>query len=156
MIATRITRLRSWLIFGHEVVFCKTWEHRVTITRSKTLLQIGRRETGLWLLKRCLFLFVWISTAFVFFPHSDRKIPYARQDLKIILRDLQMGLSHNLSMRILIISSRWASFESSLLILFLISSVEKPASETDLSVIKEKSDCNVLASSINGHRKRKS
>ena len=61
-----------------------------------------------------------------------------------------MDLSHNLSMRILIISSPWALFESSLL-MFLISSTEKSTSESDFSVIKGKSDGNVLPLSINEH-----
>ena len=77
-------------------------------------------------------------------------MPCIRQDLKIILRGLQMDLSHNLSMRILIISSPWALFESSLL-MFLISSTEKSTSESDFSVIKGKSDGNVLPLSINEH-----
>ena len=71
-------------------------------------------------------------------------MPCVRQDLKVILRGLQMDLSHNLSMRILIISSQWALFESSLLMMFLISSTEKPTSESNFSAVKEKSDGNVL------------
>ena len=54
-------------------------------------------------------------------------------------------------MRILTISSPWALFESSLLIMFLISSNEKSTSESDFSVIKGKSDGNVLPLSINEH-----
>ena len=61
-----------------------------------------------------------------------------------------MALSHNLSKRILIISSSLALFESSLL-MFLISSTEKSASESDLFMIKGKSDGNVLQLSINEH-----
>ena len=62
-----------------------------------------------------------------------------------------MDLSNNFSMRILIISSPWALFDSSLLIIFLRSSIENSTSESDLSVIKGKSDNNVLPLSINKH-----
>ena len=78
-------------------------------------------------------------------------MPCVRPDLKIILRGLQMDISHNLSMQILIISSPWALFESSLLVMFLISSTEKSASESDFSGIKGKGDSNVLPLSINEH-----
>ena len=74
-----------------------------------------------------------------------------REDLKIILRGLQMDLSHNLSMRILIISSPWTLFESSLLIMFLISSTEKSIFAGYFSLIKGKSDGNVLPLAINEH-----
>ena len=76
-------------------------------------------------------------------------MPCVRQVLEKI-RDLKLDLSHNLSMRILIISSPWTLFESSLLML-LISSIEKSTYETDLSIIKEKSDSNVLPLSFNEH-----
>ena len=55
------------------------------------------------------------------------------------------------SMQILIISSPWALFESSLLIMFLIPSNKKSTSESDFSVIKGKSDGDVLPFSINEH-----
>ena len=60
-----------------------------------------------------------------------------------------MNLSHNSSMRILIISPPSALFESNLLIMFLIFSIKKSTSESDLSVIKGKSDGNLLSLSIN-------
>ena len=78
-------------------------------------------------------------------------MPCVRQDLKIILRGLQMDLSHNLSMRILILSSPQALFESSLLMMFLISSTEKSTSESDFSVIKGKNHGNVLQLLTNEH-----
>ena len=74
-----------------------------------------------------------------------------RQDLKIILRGLQMDLSHNLSMRILIISSPWTLFESSLLIMFLISSNQKSTLESDFYVINGKSGSNALWFAVNEH-----
>lgn len=55
---------------------------------------------------------------------SDGKMPCGRQDLKIISRGLQIDLSHNLSLRMPILSSPRAFFESSLLIMFLVSSIE--------------------------------
>ena len=97
-----------------------------------------------------LVAFLWIGTTIAFF-HSDGKMSCVRQDLKIILRGLQMESSHNSSMRILVISSPWALFESSLLIMFMISSTEKAPSESDFSVIKGKSDGNVFLLSINKH-----
>ena len=85
-----------------------------------------------------------IGMTFAFF-HPDGKIPCARQDLKIILRGFQVDLTHNLIMQILIVkSSPPTSAESSLLIIFLISSIEKVASESDLSVFRGKSEANVL------------
>ena len=75
-------------------------------------------------------------------------MPCARRELKIVLGGLQMDLSHNFSIQILIISTPGALFESSLLI-FLISSIEKSTFKTDLSVTKGKSDGNVLPLSIN-------
>ena len=95
-------------------------------------------------------MFLWIGAKFAFF-HSDGKIPCVRQDLKTISRGFQMDLSHNLSIRILIISSVWASLGWSLLIMFLISSTEKSTSMRDFSVIKGKTDCNLLPLSINEH-----
>ena len=81
---------------------------------------------------------------FAFF-HSDGKIRCVRQDLKIILRDFQVDLTHNVIMQILIVkSSPPASAESSLLIIFLISSIEKVTSESGLSVFRGKSEANVL------------
>ena len=80
-----------------------------------------------------------------------KKIPFVRQVLKIMQRGLQMEVSHNLSIRILITSPPWALFESSLLIMFLIFSTEKSTSESDFSVDKGKSDGNVLPLSINEH-----
>ena len=88
--------------------------------------------------------FLWIGTTFAFFT-------FRWQNLKIILRGLQMELSHNLSMRILIISLPWSLFESSLLIMFLISSTKKSTSEDDFFGIKGKSDGIVLLLSINKH-----
>ena len=67
------------------------------------------------------FYFLSIGTTFAFF-HSHGEKPRVRQDLKIILWGLQMDLSHNLSTQMLIISSLWVLFESSFLIMFLISS----------------------------------
>ena len=43
----------------------------------------------------------------------------------IIVRGLRMDFSYNLGMRIMIMSSLWALFETNLLIIFLISSIEK-------------------------------
>ena len=63
-----------------------------------------------------------------------------------------MDLSRNLSMPILIISSPRTLFESSLLIMFLISSTKKSTSENDISLIKGKGDSTVLPLSINEHR----
>ena len=74
-----------------------------------------------------------------------------RQNLKMILRSLKMDLSNNLSMWILIISSPYALFRSSLLMMFLIPYIENSTSESDFSVIKGKSDGNVLPLSINEH-----
>ena len=111
----------------------------------KTLLQIGRRGMSA-VFDTLLVFFVWIGATFAFF-HSDGKMPCVRQDLKIILRDLQMDLSHNWSKKILILLSLWALFESGLLI--LICSTKKSTSESDFSVIKGKSDSNVLPLSIN-------
>ena len=74
-----------------------------------------------------------------------------RQNMKIILKGLQMDVSNNLSMRILIISPLWALFESSFLIMSLISSIGKSTYESDLFVIKGKSDSNILSFSINEH-----
>ena len=51
------------------------------------------------------------------FFHSDVKMPYVKEDLKIIVKDLQKDLLS--TFRILIISSVSALFESSLLIMFL-------------------------------------
>ena len=93
---------------------------------------------------------VWFVTTFAFF-HSDGKMPSVKQDLKIILSGLRMDLSHNFNMRILIISSPWALFESSLLIMFLISFTEESTPESDFFVIKGKSDGNVLPLSTNEH-----
>ena len=95
-------------------------------------------------------VFLWNGTTFAFF-HSDGKMHCVRQDFKIILRGLQMDLSRNLSMPILIISSPRTLFESSLLIMFLISSTKKSTSENDFSLIKGKGDSAVLPLSINEH-----
>ena len=94
--------------------------------------------------------FWWAGTSFAFF-HSDGKMPCIRQDLKTMLSGLKKDLSHNSSMQVLIIPSPWALFESSLLIMFLISSTEKLTSERDFSVIKVKSHSNVLPLLINEH-----
>ena len=93
---------------------------------------------------------LWIGTVFAF-SHSGGKMPFVWQHLKIIRGGLQKDLSHNLSMQILIISSPWALFESSLLIMILVSSIERSTSDIDLSVIKGKSDGNVLPLSTNEH-----
>ena len=85
------------------------------------------------------FYFLSIGTTFAFF-HSHGKKPRVRQDLKIIL----WGLSHNLSIQILIISSLWDLFESSFLIMFLISSERFFCDQT-------KEWRYVLPSSINEH-----
>ena len=114
------------------------------------MLQNERRETGLQFVTHSLWLFLWIGATFPFF-HSDGKTPCVNQDLKLILWGLQMDLSHNLSMRILIISSPWALLERSLLMMFLISFTDKSTSESDFSVTKGKSDGNVLPLSINEH-----
>ena len=115
---------------------------------SQTLLQIGRRDRSVVFNTRFVVFFVnWYEIYFFF--HSDGKIPCVRQVLEKI-KDLKLDLSDNLSIRILIISSTWTLFESSLLML-LISSIEKSTYEKDLSIIKEKSDSNVLPLSFNEH-----
>ena len=80
-------------------------------------------------------------------------MPCVRQDLRITLRGLQMDLLHSLSKWILIISSRWALFESSLLVIPLLSSTEKSICESGVSVIKGKKEGNVLPLSINEQRR---
>ena len=80
-------------------------------------------------------------------------MPCARQNLKIILRALEIDLSHNLSIRILIISWPWAYMSlyyhelilSSLLTTFLTFSIEKSTSKSDLSLFREKYDENSFA-----------
>ena len=116
---------------------------------SQTLLQIGRRERSVVFNTRFVVVFFCELVRNLLFFHSDGKIPCVRQVLEKI-RDLKLDLSHNLSIRVLTISSTWTLFESSLLML-LISSIEKSTYESDLSIIKEKSDSNVLPLSFNEH-----
>lgn len=61
----------------------------------------------------------------------------------------QIYTSHNLRMRIPIISSAWVLFELNLLIMFLIPSIQ--ISKCNFSVIKGKGDDYVLPLSINEH-----
>ena len=79
------------------------------------------------------------------------KLPCVKQDLKIILRGLQMDLSLNLSMWILIISQPWALFGKNLLIMFSILSTKKSTSESNFSVIKGKVAIVYSYLSINEH-----
>ena len=46
----------------------------------------------------CFFFFFFLRIDTFAFFHSDGKMPCVRHDLKIILRGLQMDLSHNLTM----------------------------------------------------------
>ena len=62
-----------------------------------------------------------------------------------------MGLSLNLNMQILVTLSPWVLFDSSLRVIFLISSIKTSKSESDLFVIKEKSEGNVLPLSVSEH-----
>lgn len=62
-----------------------------------------------------------------------------------------MGLSLNLNMQILVTLSPWVLFDSSLRVIFLISSIKTSKSESDLFVIKEKSERNVLPLSVSEH-----
>lgn len=62
-----------------------------------------------------------------------------------------MGLSLNLNMQILVILSPWVLFDPSLRIMFLISSIKTSKSESDLFVIKGKSEGNVLPLSVSEH-----
>ena len=100
---------------------------------------LGKERQVCSFLTHCLSLFLWIGVTLAFF-HSD---------LKIISRGLQVDIWNNISMGIMIILSSWASFESSLVITFVISFMEKSSSNSDLSVMKGKSEDNVLPLSIN-------
>lgn len=62
-----------------------------------------------------------------------------------------MGLSLNLNMQILVTLSPWVLFDSSLRVIFLISSIKTSKSESDLFVIKEKSEGNVLPLLVSEH-----
>ena len=151
MVVTRITRLKSWLVFGYYVScdYDKICEHRVVNNTFLNFATDWEKRDRSAVFNALLVVFLWIGTTFPS-SHSDEKMSSVRHDLKIVLRGLQMELSHNLNMPILIISSPWALFESSLL-MFLISSTEKSTSNSDLSVIKGKSGGNVLPLSINEH-----
>ena len=94
--------------------------------------------------------FEWILTTFALF-YSDEEMPCVRRYWKIILRGLPMDFWCNLGMGILIITSLWALLETNLLIMFLISSIEKSTAESDLYVTKGKIDGNVLLLLIYEH-----
>ena len=49
-------------------------------------------------------IFLRTGTAFVFY-HSNGKMPCVRQDLKIIVRSLQMDLSYNIGSELMVIYS---------------------------------------------------
>ena len=74
-----------------------------------------------------------------------------KRDLKKILRGVQMDISHNLIMWILIISPPWVLSKSSLLMMFLIPFIEKSTFECGFTVTKGKSDVNIPTLSINEH-----
>ena len=128
----------------YEVVFCKNWEHGVInnmfenfatdwVKRDRSVV-FNTLSFFVNCYDICFFPFWWENAA------SEQ-----------IWRWYKMDLSHNLSMRIMTISWPWASFESSLLIMFLIFSIEKLTSESDLPVINRKSNGNVHPLSINEH-----
>ena len=97
-------------------------------------------------------VFLWIGTTLLFSILMGKYLVSDKIWRRLqIFRGLQMGLSLNLNMQILVILSPWVLFDPSLRIMFLISSIKTSKSESDLFVIKGKSEGNVLPLSVSEH-----
>ena len=96
------------------------------IKRSSILPLIGSSETGLKFLTSCLLSFLCMSTTLAFFQWIW-KTPVSRHDVKIIRKNLQIALSLNLSIQILILSRPWALLGSDFRITFKMSFSENLA-----------------------------
>ena len=125
----------------------KICEYCVVIHAFKNFATDWEKRERSVVLTHCRVFYELVQQLLFFHSYGKMRV---RQDLKIILRCLQMDLSHNVSMQILTISSPWALFKSSFLV-FFISSIEKWTSESDFSIVKGNSDGNLLPLSINEH-----
>ena len=97
-----------------------------------------------------LSFFLWAGTTLAIL-HSKGKIPSFIQETNILCKGLQISLSHDFIIQVLILSWPWALFGSNDHMIFNMSSSEKYIVDRDLSVIEKMQVDRVLLSSIKEH-----
>ena len=129
LISAGATGFKSRLIRWDEFIF----NIELKINFSKVFPQTGSRDTGRWIFKYC-HLFYELELHSLFF-HSVGEELLSIDCLRMRSTGLQIELSHNRNMRILILSWPWALLGSKFCSIFAVSYMDKFTVNMRLSVL---------------------